>query len=400
MLILSATLTALCALVTLVWVTRNISISRENKNGIILRENYAGSTGRQPSLTVLVAAKDEQDNIERCVRSMLDQDYPDYEMVVCNDRSTDRTPEIVAGIAAENSRLRMLTIERLPDGWAGKNHAMHTGISQTRGEWICMIDADCWQTSRKSLSAAMAYALDTGADMLSVLPTQEFKGFWENVVQPVCSGVMMIWFHPDKVNSLEHSNAYANGAFMLMRREAYEKVGGHEAVRQCVNEDMHIAARVKQSGLRLRVVRNDGLYATRMYTSLGGIYRGWSRIFYGTFVTFKRIGLTLAAVLLVSMMPYAVAILAVILAAAGTAPHAWWLACAGAAAAAVASQLTTIYRFYKLVGASAALAWTYPLGCAVAALCLFGSLGKLRKGASIVWRNTSYQTQGQGARSP
>jgi chlorobactene glucosyltransferase len=400
MLILSASLTAFCALVALIWMTRNISISHENRHGIILREDYAGSAGGQPSLTVLVAAKDEEDNIERCVRSMLDQDYPDYEMVVCNDRSTDRTPEIVAGIATENRRLRLLTIERLPEGWAGKNHAMHTGIAQTKGDWICMIDADCWQTSRKSLSAAMAYALDTGADMLSVLPTQEFKGFWENVVQPVCSGVMMIWFHPDKVNSDKHSNAYANGAFMLMRREAYEKIGGHEAVRQCVNEDMHIAALIKQSGLRLRVVRNDGLYATRMYTSLGGMYRGWSRIFYGTFVTFKRIGLTLAAVLIVSMMPYAIALLAIILAITQSDPHAWWLACVGAAAAAVVAQLTTIYRFYKLVGASAGLAWTYPLGCAITAFCLFSSLGKLRKGARIVWRNTSYHTQGQGAKTP
>jgi cellulose synthase/poly-beta-1,6-N-acetylglucosamine synthase-like glycosyltransferase len=158
MLIFSATLTAVCALVALIWLTRNISISRENRHGIILREDYAGSTMRQPSLTVLVAAKDEEETIDRCVRSMLDQDYPDYELVVCNDRSTDRTPQIVAGIAAENSRLRLLTIDRLPDGWAGKNHAMHTGIGQTKGEWICMIDADCWQTSRRSLSAAMAYA--------------------------------------------------------------------------------------------------------------------------------------------------------------------------------------------------------------------------------------------------
>lgn len=400
MLILAASLTAFCALVALIWMTRNFSITREHRHGIILREDYAGSSKQQPSLTVLVAAKDEEDNIERCVRSMLDQDYPNYEMIVCNDRSTDRTPQIVEGIASENSRLRLVTIERLPEGWAGKNHAMHTGISRTQGEWICMIDADCWQTSRRSLSAAMAYALDTGADMLSVLPTQEFKGFWENVVQPVCSGVMMIWFHPDKVNSPKHSNAYANGAFMLMRREAYEKIGGHEAVRQCVNEDMHIAARIKESGLRLRVVRNDGLYATRMYTSLGGMYRGWSRIFYGTFVTFKRIGLTLAAVLLVSMMPYAIALLAVILALTQSNPHGWWLACVGAAAAAVVAQLTTIYRFYKLVGASAGLAWTYPLGCTIAAICLFNSLGKLRKGARIVWRNTSYQTQGQGPQSP
>ena len=102
---------------------------------------------------------------------MLDQDYPDYEMVVCNDRSTDRTPEIVKGIAAENSRLRLLTIERLPEGWAGKNHAMHTGIAQTKGEWICMIDADCWQTSRRTLSAAMPPTISAVPSVLRSLQT-------------------------------------------------------------------------------------------------------------------------------------------------------------------------------------------------------------------------------------
>ena len=107
---------------------------------------------------------------------------------------------------------------------------------------------------------------------------------------------------------------------MLMRRDAYEKIGGHQAVRQCVNEDMHLAARIKESGLRLRVVRNHGLYSTRMYTSLRGMYHGWSRIFYGTFGTLQRIGLTLLAVLLVSMMPYAIALLAVIMAAVNATP--------------------------------------------------------------------------------
>ncbi|KKN94369.1 hypothetical protein LCGC14_0187150, partial [marine sediment metagenome] len=108
---------------------------------------------------------------------------------------------------------------------------------------------------------------------------------------------MMIWFTPDRVNDPDHHEAYANGAFMLIRRDAYDKIGGHTAVRDRVNEDMHIAALVKSEGLKLRVTRNRSLYLVRMYTSLRGIVHGWSRIFYGTFGTFRRLSISLLVLL-------------------------------------------------------------------------------------------------------
>ncbi len=157
----------LCGLIALIWISRNVLITQERRGGFLLDENYHGQSADQPSVSALVAAKDEQENIERCVRSMLDQDYPNFDMTVCNDRSADRTGAIVAAIASENNRLELLNIQSLPEGWGGKNNAMNTGIARSGGRWICMIDADCWQTSRHSLAAAMQYALDTGADMLS-----------------------------------------------------------------------------------------------------------------------------------------------------------------------------------------------------------------------------------------
>ncbi|GAF93650.1 unnamed protein product, partial [marine sediment metagenome] len=272
---------------------------------------------------VFVAAKDEQENIERCVRSLLAQDYPNFALTVCNDRSDDRTGEIVAKIAEEDSRLRLLNIEHLPDGWCGKNNAMQIGIAGTDGEWICMGDADCEQTSNRTLSVAMRYAQDVEADLLSVLPNLEMLGFWENVIQPVCSGVLMIWFKPAKVNSPDKPNAYANGAFMLMKRSAYEAIGTHAEVKGEVNEDMHMASRIKQAGLNLKVARNVGLYNVRMYTSLKQMLRGWGRIFFGTFGTVRRLTATLLVLLLTSLMPYAVTILGLSLAS----YSGWWLAC-------------------------------------------------------------------------
>jgi cellulose synthase/poly-beta-1,6-N-acetylglucosamine synthase-like glycosyltransferase len=388
----------LSGLVAAVWISRHVMISVERRRDLMLTDQSPSVAGEAPRITVVVAAKDEAENIEACVRSMLAQDYPNFRMVVANDRSTDGTGQIVRLLEREDERLRLLDITDLPDGWCGKNNAMQTAIASTDSEWICMIDADCVQTSGKTLSVAMRYALDSGADLLSVLPNLEMKGFWENVVQPVCGGIMMIWFLPDKVNSPARPNAYANGAFMLIRRSAYQAVGTHEAVRSEVNEDMHMAANVKRAGLRLRVIRNRGLYRVRMYTSLRQIVRGWGRIFYGTFGTLRRIGISLAVLTVMSILPYLAAALG--LGAAALGAGGWALACGLTGSAAVMLQVSVIYRFYKLIGARKSLAWTYVLGCAMAFAALCISLSKLRKGAKVTWRGTSYNSASRAGGGP
>jgi cellulose synthase/poly-beta-1,6-N-acetylglucosamine synthase-like glycosyltransferase len=390
MTILAIALTVLTCLACLVWTSRHVMIWREKRSGFILTEDYPGLEQDPPMISVLVAAKDEAANIEACVRTMLQQDYPNFEMIVCNDRSADDTPAIVERIAREDPRLRLVSIEQLPEGWCGKNNAMQTGIAASSGEWICMTDADCRQISRRTLSVAMRYALDTRADMLSVLPVLEMRGFWENVVQPVCSGLMMVWFHPDSVNDPTKPHAYANGAFILMRRSAYEAIGTHEAVKDRVNEDMHMAARVKRAGLNLRVVRGGGLYKVRMYTSLRQILHGWGRIFYGTFCTLRRLTLSLVVLIVMGLLPYAAAGLGLALAAAEPAGGAWWLACGIAGVAAAAMQISVIFRFYRLIAAKPALAWSYPLGSIITMICLFIGMSKLRRGAGITWRGTRY----------
>ncbi len=399
MVILAIILIVLTSGVMAVWASRHLMIIRQRKHGFVLTEDYEHSgTGEPPRISVVVAAKDEQDNIEQCIRTMLEQDYPNFEMIVANDRSTDTTAEIVERITARDGRVRLINIEHLPDGWCGKNNAMQNAIAAADGDWICMIDADCRQTSKRTLSVAIAYAEQTGADLLSILPNLEMQTFWENVAQPVCSGIMMIWFNPDKVNDPRRPHAYANGAFMLMKRSAYERVGTHQAVRDKVNEDMHLAACVKSAGLNLRVVRNDGLSMVRMYTSLSETLRGWSRIFYGTFGTLKRLSISLTVLAVMGLLPYA----AVIIGLAGwhgqvedlaVEPAGLFLALALLGTAAAAIQISVIWRFCPMVGAKSGIALTYPLGCVVGIVALVSAMTKLRRGAQITWRNTAYKKE-------
>jgi len=397
MTVLTVIVIVLTAAVLAVWTSRHVLIGVERRRGFVLTEDFRPEPPIDPErlgkVSVVVAAKDEQDNIGPCVESMLAQDYPDFEVIVVNDRSTDETGRIAEEIARRDGRVRVVHVHELPPGWLGKNNAMQRGIAQARGEWLCMIDADCRQCSERSLRAAVEYALHSGADLLSVLPNLEMRSFWERVVQPVCGGIMMIWFHPDRVNDPAKPHAYANGAFMLMRRQAYERIGTHRAVRDKFNEDMEIARLTKQTGLRLRVVRNRGLYLVRMYSGLGQILRGWTRIFFGTFQTPRRLGVSLAVLLIMGLLPYAAAALGVAVTAAGAA-GVLGPTCALVGAAAAGMQLSVIYRFYRLIGARAELAWTYPLGCCIAIAAVVVALTKLRKGATMTWRNTTYTPGG------
>ena len=389
--ILPAILTVLCGLVTAVWSTRHYLIWREHRRNMILTPDSPPPQGSRPRLSVFVAAKDEEQNIATCVMSLLAQDYGPFDVTVIDDRSTDGTAKIVQELAGRYSRLHLLHVDQLPEGWCGKCHAMWKGLATTASPWIVLTDADCRQLSPRTLSIAMRYAADTGADMLSVLPVLEMRGFWENVVQPVCGGAMMIWFPPDKVNNPAKPTAYANGAFILMKRSAYQAIGTHAAVRDKLMEDMYLAARIKQAGLKLQVIRSNGLYSVRMYTSLGQILRGWSRIFFGTFGSLPRLVISLIVMLLMGLLPYATALAGLSAAAAGA--GAWWTAAGLVGLGAALMQLSVIYRFYGIAGAPPLLAWSYPLGGGIVVAALLMAMTKHRRGAAVVWRRTRYTKQ-------
>lgn len=385
----------LLGVVTLVWVSRHWDIAQARREQPPLSsESFDGPPENPPRISVIIAAKDEEENIETCVRTMMDQDYPDFELIVVNDRSTDRTGVILDKLAAEyKSRgrgiLRPVHVTRLREGWFGKNNAMREGVERANGEWFCFGDADCRQTSRRTLSMAMRHAAEGGIDFLSVLPVLETHSFWERVIQPVCGAIMILWFHPKRVNDPGRRAAYANGAFMLMSRSAYERIGGHEPVRTEVNEDMHMARLAKEAGLCLFVIQNRDLYLTRMYTGLSEIWNGWSRIFFGCFGTYRRLIASFAVLMVISIMPYVS--LAASLAALGWGAAGAWRWVAAFSGAAVLANQVLIVRYYRLTQARPRYAPTYFIGSVVAAGMLLNAMLKVGGKARTVWRGTAYR---------
>lgn len=398
----------LLSLVALVWASRHFDISRAKREQRPLDEDsYDGPPETPPLVSVLIAAKDEEANIETAVRTMLAQDYPRFELIIINDRSTDRTRSILDRLEAENhapngnGRLKVIHVEHLRDGWFGKNNAMREGMEQAAGEWLCFSDADCTQISTRTLSLAVRHAAEKGVDFLSVLPILETRSFWERIVQPVCGAVMVFWFHPKRVNNPDHRAAYANGAFMLMKRSTYDAIGGHDAVKTEVNEDMHMARLAKECRQRLMVVQNDNLYSVRMYSGFRQIWRGWSRIFYGCFGSFRRLLVSLVFLLVMNILPYGSAIAGwAVVAARGWSEAGPWRPVAVAATLAVAFQMTVIARFYRISRTSAWLAPTFIVGVVICIGMLINAMFKLGGRTATTWRGTTYRGSQVAATGP
>ncbi len=370
-----------------IWLRRHIDLWRGRREPV-LRPDEPGPADT-PSVSFLVAAKDEEPNIRRCVEGLLRQDYPDLQVIVVNDRSSDRTGAIIDELAARDPRLTAMHVTHVRDGWFGKNNAMQDGVGRATGEWLCFSDADCTYDSPRLVSSAMRFALRERVDFLSVLPLLEARTFWERVVQPVAGAIMVFWFPPHKVNDPRYPHAYANGAFMLLSRAAYERLGGHEPVRATLNEDMHLARRAKQAGLRLRAIRGGTQYRVRMYTGFWQIWRGWSRIFYGCLGTLPRLLASVAMLAIFSVSPY------LTLLASPLVGRGWeWLA--GAALTAIVSQQSILWGFYHVTGNGRAWALTYPLGAAV---CLGMTIDSIRRlaGGTTTWRGQAYRGGAQAS---
>jgi chlorobactene glucosyltransferase len=243
---------------------------------IQVRPAAAAAGGGGPLISVIVPARNEARNIERCVSALLAQTYRNFEVIVLDDRSTDDTGAILARLAASQPRLRVVLGEPLPAGWAGKPHALSQGVAAARGEWLCFVDADTF-VRPEALAATYATAQVYQADMFSMLTGQTLGTFWEKVVMPVVLSGLAFGFPPERVNDPKRPEAVANGQYILIKRKVYEAVGGHSALRASLVEDKALAETVKRAGYRLVLADGQALAETRMYTSLPELWEGWTK---------------------------------------------------------------------------------------------------------------------------
>src|SRR5215471_9195381 len=224
-----------------------------------------------PQVSVIIPARNEEASLRACLESLVSQNGVEFEVIVVNDHSTDRTREI----AESFPKVRVIEAGPLPAGWTGKNNAVATGAREARGQWLLFTDADTVH-STGSLARAIAEANQNKADMLSYSPEQITLGFWEVAVLPVVFAELARQYPPSKVSDPKSPEAAANGQYILIHRETYDAIGGHAAVASEILEDVALARRVKGSGYKLRFRYSESV-RTRMYRTFAQLREGWTK---------------------------------------------------------------------------------------------------------------------------
>ena len=233
-----------------------------------------------PLISVIVPAHDEQATIKECLRSVLEQDYPSYELILVDDRSEDLTASIASDLARGRSNFRIITVRKLAQGWTGKCHALDAGVRHASGEWLAFLDADS-SLEGSALRQCYQAALKHKVNMITLTPKFILKTFWEKALQPAFAVASSLLFPLPKVNDPSSQVASANGMFFLISRYAYDSIGGHRDVRALAVEDIGIGKRVKASGLGLLFANGRYLLRTRMYKGFRQTLDGWMRILSG-----------------------------------------------------------------------------------------------------------------------
>jgi cellulose synthase/poly-beta-1,6-N-acetylglucosamine synthase-like glycosyltransferase len=295
-----------------------ISIRSHLHTPLIIRKRHDPTkqhSNNLPLVSVIVPARNEQDNIQRCLLSLLAQNYPSFEVIVVNDSSTDYTPEIVRKIkisrikqkegdkSLDTDRLKIITVTEKPEKWTGKTWASEQGYSHSTGNILLFTDADTYYMRKDTIYEAVSYMQDQELDVLTGIGFIELRDFWSKVTMPLWNLFsILLGSNTGAMNDPKSKVAYLVGSFFLIRRQVLEEIGTFRSVKNAIREDAELGLLLKSTGYSMKIVRIDngisGLWSRDLQTLWNGIKR--------TFAPMKRwkIFTNLMTVFFMTFLPF------------------------------------------------------------------------------------------------
>jgi glycosyltransferase involved in cell wall biosynthesis len=256
-----------------------------------------------PMVSIVIPARNEERDVGATLDAALAQDYPRLEVIVVDDGSTDGTAAEIAARAAD-PRLVAVSCPPLPEGWLGKPHALSNGTAVARGDWLLLMDADV-RLEPGTLRGAVGRSETKGWDHLALLPHFERVGFWEEIAMPSLFVFFFIFAPSFLALSRRHKLAFGGGAFNLVRREAYDAIGGHRRLARSVVDDVRLAMELKAAGFTTRIRLGSRLLRLRMYHGLGEIIEGFTKNAHAIWAGREALLVFVSSVLLaINMLPF------------------------------------------------------------------------------------------------
>ena len=301
--------------------------SNENKNNdeIRLTNTTLNNHNDLPFVSVVIPARNEEKYIERCILSLLDQDYPEFEIIVIDDNSTDATPKILKNIIDSNNNktvntstpsmltkdwVRMITLKDKPDRWTGKTWASQKGFLSSKGEILLFTDADTYYSKRDTILQAVLYMKREKLDVLTGIPTSEkLTNFWSKITIPMWDllGILFGVGSIAEVNDTKSKIAYLMGSFFLIKRQVLINIGTFESVRGEIQEDKALGIIIKERGYKLRLVKLKNMVYTLWGNDLVTLWHGIGRTIAPLVINNKyKIILNLLIIFFSCVMPFVI----------------------------------------------------------------------------------------------
>ena len=373
-----------------VWLSRLFAVGLNlHKIAEITRPEYdavpSDAAGRVPRISIVVPARNEAEHIEAALESLLQLDYPDYEVIAVDDRSDDDTGAILDRLQAQwrergealHHRLKVLHVTELPPGWLGKTHAMWQAGKQATGDWILFTDADV-VFRNDTLRRAVVYAERERADHVVLFPTMVMKSAGERMMMAFFQSQFVFAHRPWKVADPKSRDSMGVGAFNLIRRRVYEQIGTYQRLRLAVLDDMKLGELVKQEGHRQRCVFGRDLLKLRWVFGAMGMVRNLTKNFFAIFHYNTAFAvLAVCGILLVNLGPFV-----------GV-----WLAQGWARAGSIAA-LATLVAIYGGMSRRSDISPFYvllhPIGTVLFSYAVVRSVVLTLARGGVVWRGTWY----------
>ena len=370
-------LTILLGAIAAVWIVGIVAIARGVLSMPSIYDVEPLADAACPSVSVLFAARDEAEKLREALESMLGLDYPRFEVVAVDDRSTDATEEILGRAEAKDARLRHVRVEELPEGWLGKPHALERAYENSTGEWLVFTDADV-HFEPDLLRRAIATAEREGWDHMPLLGRPKMFTLGEKIGMTFFGVSFMVGLRPWNASNPDSGVYVGVGAFQLIRRKAYEGSGTHRRLAMEVIDDVKLGKMVKEAGFRSGVARADNAVSVHWHAGILNMVRGTEKNFFAASAfSVARTAFHITGLLMMCVFPWVALALT----------HGWARAFAAVCVAlAIGLQAGVAVEF----GVSPLYAVTHPFGAILFSWMLARSTVVTLRQGGIRWRGTFY----------
>ncbi|MCV0367095.1 MAG: glycosyltransferase [Nitrosopumilus sp.] len=350
-------------------------------------DKFENASKTNPKVSVILPARNEEEFISKCLDSLIDQDYKNYEIIVIDDSSEDNTQKIIYKYAEKHSKVIPIIARPKPDGWMGKNWACMEGYKKASGELLLFTDADT-KHSQNVISLAVGHLTSFNLDALSAIPKMMTFDFWTKVTLPMISTFLHSRFSALNVNNPAKKTGYFFGSFFILKKKTYENVGMHEGVKHEIIEDGALGKKVKEAGHKMKMVRGDHLIDAVWARDKSTLWNALKRLMIPLYLQNAKIAIGIFfAVAFLLFVPFPIFAVSLSIPIEEISSK---ILCISAAAASSLIYIGAIIETKMGLHLRLIHALFAPLGSLVVVLGFLSGLLQAKRNESVMWRGRSY----------